>query len=64
MPSQFEEKNSWKSILISVLTDLETNFRCHLMYIKDEARRAAGSSPNKPKTKIMNQTFYSRYITL
>jgi len=27
---------------------------------KDEARLVAGSSPNKPKTKIMNQTFSSR----
>jgi hypothetical protein len=26
--------------------------------IKDEARLAAGPSPNKPKTKIMNQTFF------
>jgi len=27
---------------------------------KDEARLVAGSSPNKPKTKIMNQIFSSR----
>lgn len=44
--------------------DKNSNLRCHLMDKKDEARRVAGSSPNKPKTKIMNQTFYSRYITL